>query len=62
MAQDLEPECATFSQDERTAFVSLQDNNAIATLDVRSGLITAIHPLGFKDHAVVPNALDASDK
>ena len=62
MAQDLEPECSTFSEDERTAFVSLQDNNAIATLDVATGKILAIHPLGLKDHSVKANRMDASDK
>ncbi|KAI7845030.1 hypothetical protein COHA_001396 [Chlorella ohadii] len=62
VAQDLEPECTTFSEDERTAFVSLQENNAIATLDLASGQITAIHGLGFKDHSLNANAMDASDK
>lgn len=37
-----------------------QENNAIATLDVASGRITAIHPLGLKDHSASP--MDASDK
>lgn len=45
---------------QRTAFVSLQDNNAIATLDVAAGKITAIFPLGLKDHSA--NPMDASDK
>ncbi|PRW56875.1 alkaline phosphatase isoform A [Chlorella sorokiniana] len=62
VAQDLEPEYTTFSEDERIAFVSLQENNAIATLDVASGRITAIHGLGFKDHSLAANAMDASDK
>lgn len=39
---------------------NLQENNAVATLDLASGRITAIHPLGFKDHAA--NPMDASDK
>lgn len=41
---------------------SLQENNAIATLDLASGQITAIHGLGFKDHSLNANAMDASDK
>lgn len=62
VAQDLEPEYITVSDDGRTAWVTLQENNAIATLDVASATITAIHPLGTKDHSVAGAGLDPSDE
>lgn len=59
-SQDLEPEYISVSPDSRTAFVSLQENNAVARLNL-SGTprITAVLPLGFKDHGRPENALDA---
>ncbi len=54
---DFEPEYITMT-DNTTAFVVLQEANAIATLDVRDGEFTDISSLGFKDHAREENALD----
>ncbi len=48
-AQDFEPEWVEVASDNRTAYVSLQENNAIAVVDIPSARVTAIHPLGFKD-------------
>jgi len=62
VAQDLEPEYITVSEDGRTAWVSLQENNALAVLDVENATITNILPLGFKDHSLPGNGLDASDR
>lgn len=62
VAQDLEPECTTFSEDQRTAFVSLQENNAIAILDVKTCTIKSISPLGLKDHSAPANKMDPSDR
>lgn len=62
VAQDLEPEYITTSTNGQTAWVSLQEANAIATVDLKAARITAITPLGSKDHALTTNALDASDK
>ncbi len=62
VAQDLEPEYIATSTNGRTAWVSLQENNAIATIDVRSAEVTAIRPLGVKDHALAGQGLDASDR
>ncbi|WP_291429642.1 choice-of-anchor I family protein [Deinococcus sp.] len=59
---DAEPEYITVSPDGRTAWISVQESNAVATLDLDSGKITALTPLGFKDHALPGNGLDASDK
>lgn len=50
VAQDVEPEYITVSSDSTTAFISLQENNAIARLDIAAGEITDIFPLGYKDH------------
>lgn len=62
VAQDLEPEYITVSADARTAYVTLQENNAIAVIDVNSGRIERLLPLGHKDHSVVGASLDASDQ
>lgn len=62
VAQDLEPEYIAVSSDSRTAWVTLQENNAIAIIDIASATVTAIKGLGFKDHSTVGNGLDASDR
>jgi DNA-binding beta-propeller fold protein YncE len=62
VAQDLEPEYITVSPDGSKAYVSLQENNAIAEVDLASNSITAIRALGFKDHSAAGNALDASNR
>jgi len=61
VAQDLEPEYIAVAPDNRTAWVTLQENNAVAELDIAAGKITAILPLGYKDHSVLGNELDASN-
>lgn len=60
-SQDLEPEYITISSDDATAFVSLQENNALAIVDIASATVTDIIALGFKDHSQSENALDASN-
>jgi hypothetical protein len=62
VAQDLEPEYVTVSADSRTAYVTLQENNAIAVVDIASKTITAIKPLGTKNHNLPGMGLDASDE
>ncbi len=62
VAQDLEPEYIAIAPDQRTAYVTLQENNAIATLDIASARVTAIHPLGYKNHHHLGQGIDASDK
>lgn len=61
-AQDMEPEYVAVSPDSRTAWVTLQENNAIAKIDIPSKNITAIFPLGFKDYSNDMNAIDPSDR
>ncbi len=62
VAQDLEPESIAVSADSTTAWVTLQENNAIATLDIASGVFTQVVGLGFKNHNLPGNGLDASDR
>ncbi len=60
-AQDLEPEYIT-TIDSRHAWVSLQEANALALIDIRNARVLELQPLGSKDHTTPGNALDASDK
>jgi len=62
VAQDMEPEYIAVSLDNKTAWVALQENNAVAELDIAAGEITAIIPLGFKNHSILGNELDASNR
>ncbi|MEO4049334.1 choice-of-anchor I family protein [Pseudomonas sp. CAU 1711] len=62
VAQDLEPEYITLSHDGRRAWVTLQENNAIAEIDVAAARVVAVRGLGYKDHGLAGNELDASDK
>jgi len=61
-AQDMEPEYVTVSPDSKTAWVTLQENNAIAKIDLTTKTATDIFPLGFKDYNTDANAIDPSDK
>ena len=62
VAQDLEPEYIAVSDDGAKAWVTLQENNAIATVDIASASVQNVRGLGFKNHLLPQNALDASDK
>lgn len=61
VAQDLEPEYIAVTPDSKTAFVALQENNAIAVIDIEKAMVTKILALGLKDwgHGL---SMDASDK
>ncbi len=59
-AQDFEPEYITVSG--HTAYATLQENNAIAVIDIASATVTELLPLGSKDHSLPGNELDASDR
>ena len=48
LAQSLEPEYITVSEDSKTAFVALQENNAIGIINLENNTIE-IKPLGFKN-------------
>ncbi len=59
--QDLEPEYIATS-DGRTAYVTLQENNAVAILDIDGARFEVVRGLGYKDHSLAANALDVTDK
>ena len=62
VAQDLEPEYITVSDDSRTAYVTLQEANAYAVVDIATATVTEIVPFGYKDHRLPGNGFDASDR
>ncbi|WP_052087837.1 choice-of-anchor I family protein [Paenibacillus wynnii] len=56
---DLEPEYITVTENSLYAYVSLQEANAIATLDLKTKTFVSVKGLGFKDHNLAANSLDA---
>ena len=62
VAQDLEPEFIAFSADSTTAFATLQENNAVAIIDLASAEVTTVLGIGFKDYGLPGNEIDASNK
>jgi DNA-binding beta-propeller fold protein YncE len=61
-AQDIEPEYVAVAPDSKKAYVTLQENNAVAEVDLVGGTITKIMPLGVRDISLAENAWDVSDK
>ncbi|ROI00469.1 choice-of-anchor I family protein [Chryseobacterium daecheongense] len=61
LSQDLEPEYVTVSSDSQKAWVTLQENNAIAEVNLATKTITGIWGLGKKDMSLPGNGFDASD-
>lgn len=61
LSQDLEPEYVTISSDSQKAWVTLQENNAIAEINLVTKTITGIWGLGKKDMSISGNGFDASD-
>ena len=62
VAEDLEPEYIAVSDDGNTAWVTCQENNCLAELNVATATFTRLIPLGFKNHNLPGNGLDASDQ
>jgi len=58
-SEDLEPESVTFNPSSTKAYVTLQENNAVAIVDVLSGTLDTVVGLGYKDFSTI--GLDASD-
>lgn len=56
-AQDLEPEYITVSDDGRRAYVSLQENNAVAVVNLDKHEILEVRGLGYKDFSQGPSTL-----
>jgi hypothetical protein len=61
LSQDLEPEYVTISADSQKAWVTIQENNAIAEINLTTTSISDIWALGTKDVSVVGNGFDISD-
>jgi hypothetical protein len=62
VAQSVEPEYITIAADGSEAFVSLQENNAVAVVDLGTNTIDRILGLGFKDYSIPGNEMDAGDR
>lgn len=60
-AADLEPEYIAVAQDGKSAYVTLQEANAIATIDLTALKITKVQSLGFVDLSLEENAIDVED-
>ncbi|RZK87337.1 MAG: alkaline phosphatase, partial [Pedobacter sp.] len=58
----IEPEYIAISADSKKAYVTLQENNGVAEVDIVSGSITKINPLGTRDISLAENPFDVSDK
>jgi hypothetical protein len=61
VSQDVEPEHIAVSWDSDTAWVTLQENNAIAIVDIESATVLDIVGLGYKDHSQAGAGFDGSD-
>ncbi|MFB6293584.1 MAG: choice-of-anchor I family protein [Halonotius sp.] len=59
VSEDLEPEYIATAG--TTAYVTLQENNALAIVDIEAAEVTELQALGYKDHSMSANALDAVD-
>lgn len=60
-SQDLEPEYITVSPDDSKAYVVLQENNAMAIIDLATQTLDTVVGLGYKDHSIPGNGIDASN-
>ncbi|MFK5985325.1 MAG: choice-of-anchor I family protein [Pseudomonadota bacterium] len=57
---DLEPEYIAINDNASKAYVTLQENNGIAIVDIASKSIDKIVALGFKDFSLPGNEIDAN--
>lgn len=51
VAQDVQPEYIAISPDSKTAWVTLQEANSVAIVNLSTTVISKIAPLGVKDHS-----------
>lgn len=61
LSKDFEPEYITTSADSKKAWVTLQENNAIAEINLENNSIADVWALGTKDMNAVSNGFDISD-
>lgn len=67
VAQDFEPEYIAVAPDSSVAYAGLQENNAVAVIDIARdsetfGEVIELLPLGTKDHSQGDTAFDASNR
>ena len=62
VSANLEPEYVALDAAGAMAYVSLQENNALAVVDLDSATVTDLLPLGAKDHSRPGMGLDPSDR
>ena len=62
VAQDIEPEYIAITADSKKAFVTLQENNSVAEIDLTTKKITKVMGLGYKDFNATGKGLDPSDQ
>lgn len=62
VAQDVEPEYIAINKTSDTAYIGLQENNAVAVMHIPSKTIVAILPLGYADHSGTGMGIDGSDR
>ncbi len=60
VSENLEPEYVAIDQQSKTAYVTLQEANGVAVVDLRSAAVSDMWSLGTVDRSRVP--LDASDR
>mgnify|MGYP000398022937 CR=1 FL=1 len=61
-AQDIEPEYVAIDESGRYAYVTCQENNAVAVVNLVRRRVDRMIGLGSVDHAKLGNALDVSDR
>ena len=62
VAQDIEPEYITVAPHGGTAYVTLQENNALATIDLWHAKVTSVRSFGLNRVSNPGNEMDASDE
>ena len=61
LSQDFEPEYITISADSQKAWVTIQENNAIAEINLTTNRYSSVWALGTKDASIPGNGMDISD-
>jgi hypothetical protein len=62
VAEDLEPEYVAVNPESTMAYVAMQENNAVAVIDLANARVESIYALGFKDHMIPGYELDPSNR
>jgi hypothetical protein len=61
LSQDFEPEYITIDSTSSKAWVSLQENNAMAEINLQTLTVTEVWALGTKDYSFMGNGADVSN-